>query len=204
MASSRQCISAILISLVAVAAASAADRVRIVSEGGINKDWEPVGAAPLAKAAYPAQEKNRARNVCVNLGYQLNKDGKTSDFSVIRAWSSDTPDTDAATDTVEPYVQAAAAAVATWHFQPTAGAKNNRVLYTSASMAFVGDSGGDPAEVRKRCEVPELRAYIEKRQAEELARGNLERSKMEKYQRENGPAEQAARANAQRQSQGRL
>jgi len=200
MANTSLRISTILLSLVAVAAVSAADRVRIVSEGGINKDWAPVGAAPLAKASYPAHEKHRSRNVCINLGYQLNKDGKTSDFSVIRAWSSENPDVDAAADAVDPFVQAAAAAVAKWQFEPTPDAKNNRTVYTSTSMAFIGEAGGDPADVQKRCEVLELRAYIEKLQAEELARGNLERSKMEKYQRENGPAEQAARANAQRQS----
>jgi len=198
----RSRVSVVLLSLVIVASVQAAERIRIVSEGGLDKDWVPAGNAPLAKAAYPAQLKDRSRDICVNLGYQVNKDGSTSDFSVMRAWSSENPEADAAPDAVDAFVQSAAAAVSQWRFERTPAASKNSVAYTSATLAFVGDKGGDAEQLRQRCAIPDLRSFITKAQNDAFKRGDVQKARLENYQRENPAALMIEANNAARQGNG--
>ena len=164
------------------AGAFAADKIRIVDTDVAAKEWVPLAGKPLVAAPYPALA-DKSRDVCVNLGYLINKDGSTSDFGVLRVWSSENPAVDASPKALQPFVQSAAAAASMWKFEVTPGANKDRVVYTSAPIAFVGAKGTPAAEVRQRCQVVDLRKFIAQAQQKALRRGDASKAAVDRDQR---------------------
>jgi len=160
-----------------------ASSMRIVNQEDVGGDWQPAGGKGLVKAGYPAGDKSR--DICINIGYQISKDGSTSNFSVIRAWSSENPDTDASADALTPFVQAAAATVSLWKFEPTATAAANREMYSSVAVPFVGTKGTPVDEVSGRCRVKDLKSYVQNEKNEAYRRGSLAKDKLDRYRRDN-------------------
>ena len=66
---------ALFASLAGASPASAADKVRVVNEGGIRDEWTLAPGAKLAAPGYPAAFANRGENVCMAIGYRINPDG---------------------------------------------------------------------------------------------------------------------------------
>lgn len=162
--------------LFALASAQAGETMRTVDEADIHRDWTPVS---VVKPVYPPQLADRSRDVCVNLGYLIKKDGTTSDFVVVQAWASGQPGAEYAMDTLGPFAQSAAAAVSQWHFTPAPGASPNRVMFTSTVLTFPGERGTDADALRNRCQVKDLNAFVAKAQAKVGRRGDSERAKLE-------------------------
>jgi hypothetical protein len=182
-----------LVALVAfglVTGAVAADKVRIADHDKIQKDWVPAANSPLMQAPYPQSVTDRSRDICVSLGYQINRDGTTSDFGVLRVWSSENPDVYGSADALQPFTQSAAAAVSTWKYEATPTAASNRVVYTSASVPFVGSRGTPVEQVRARCEITDLREFIAQAQQKAFRRGDANKAAIDRYQRNNAPRAQ--------------
>src|SRR5687768_14057954 len=100
-------------SLLLVGGVAAADRVDVVSENSENKIWAPP-PAPLAPA-YPAIVKDNDQ-VCVGVGYMIEKDGSTSGFIVLKSWSRAHGSGDKAAPAIDPFARNALAAVSQWKF----------------------------------------------------------------------------------------
>lgn len=65
--------------------ALAADKIPVVNEGGIARQWTLAPGALLPVPAYPEIYKSSGAEVCVAIGYLLNPDGTTSDFSLLKS-----------------------------------------------------------------------------------------------------------------------
>jgi len=156
-------ITTLMAGVVAVAVAApglAAEKVRIVNEGGIKDQWTLAEGAKLAAPGYRAGMVERGDNVCIALGYAINPDGTTSDFSVVKSWSSagaEQPD-----EYWDVFAQASAGAVSQWAFAPRPEVAEPRPTYTVATMQFMGKQPMDGAELRGHCRVDDLAAQLKR------------------------------------------
>ena len=128
---------------------SAADRIRVVAEGGIRDEWTLPPGYKLAMPVYPAARAEQRAEVCVAIGYLINPDGSTSDFALLKSWTS----ADISRSDLgywADFANAAAEALSQWHFQPRSEVKTPRPVYTVATMLF---AAGSPAS-RSHCAVP--------------------------------------------------
>ena len=156
-----------LLGLAVVVNASAADKIRIVNEGGIRDAWTLAPGAKLPVPASPkAYEADRAE-ACVAIGYLLNEDGTTSDFAMLDAWSAAEPkrDRDAYWAT---FAQDASNALAHWKFVPRPEVSSPKAVYTVATFLF---AASNPGELRKHCAIPNLALHlVEMRHDRKLSR----------------------------------
>jgi hypothetical protein len=159
--------------VIADAGALAAGRpVRIVDEGETARDWAPVGGKPLPPPGYPEGVAGNP-DACVAVGYLINRDGTTSDLSVLQVWSSQGDKVSADDASVKLLVQTAEAYVLRWKFEATPKAAANRVAYTSASIPFPGTGATDPEQLRSHCRITNLREFIAKARNEAGKRGYI-------------------------------
>ncbi len=154
---------------IAVALASAAvlakteERVDIVTEGGIGKHWGAAPGASFAAPGYPAAMKERAANVCLSIGYSLDpKKGEPSDLILLQSWSRDKDDHALTDKELDPFVQAAAAALSQWRFQAKETAMKNVHTFTAATMTFAGAESTRPDNLPGQCRIADLPAFVEK------------------------------------------
>ncbi|TKR30772.1 hypothetical protein FCE95_11780 [Luteimonas gilva] len=170
--------------LASAASVAAKDRIAIVDEGGIRKEWKLADGAKLAAPAYPAEFAARGDNVCVAVGYAIQADGSTSDFSLLKAWASSTDgDREPAPGFWEGFAQAAGAAVAQWKFAPRPEVAEPRPVYTVATMHFIGREAADPAALRARCAISDLAGYVQKQKWDKYQAGNLTKNELQRFQR---------------------
>ncbi|MFT3805689.1 hypothetical protein [Arenimonas sp.] len=147
-------------------AAGAAD-VDILPTGEALQRWQPIG-----KLAAPPAPPGDAVDTCVNLGFLVDRNGATSSFALLRGWSADT-------GRLDEYMRHSAAAVQSWRFQAADSNGKRRPVYTHASFVFLADAGGDAAAVRARCDVGDLRSYVEQAYGRNYRRGNLGKGQLE-------------------------
>ena len=148
------------LSLLACADA-AAERSRVVDEGGIRDEWMLAEGVQLAAPGYPAKYRDRGDSVCVAIGYAIDpKTGATRDLALLKQWTS--------AGTAEPeagyfdaYVEAAAAALSQWKFQPRPEVASPRRTVTVATMTFNGIDGTPPATLRSNCAIKDLSAFLQ-------------------------------------------
>lgn len=178
---------ALAVGLAATGIALAGGKTLFVNEGEVGQYWTATSAPNVAP--YPTQIADRSRDVCVSIGYQIDKQGKQGEYAVLRSWSSDKPDEDAPVD--DAFVQIAAGLISQWKFAPSPQGPAKRALYTSSSIVFVGDKKSDPAAVRRRCRIDDLDDYVARLQEKENRRGNLTKERMDRSQRENNLNERA-------------
>jgi hypothetical protein len=165
----------------------ASDHLIIVSEGGTGKDWKPAPDLAPASPAYPGVVADKSDQVCVSVGYLLNKDGSTSDFTLLKSWSAKHP-AGAELDTyVDPFARNALAAVQRWRFVPVREGSTPRAAYTSASFAFSTDPAADQSALRGHCGIDNLKAFIAKKQADAYQRGNLKKGEIDRDRVNNPP-----------------
>jgi hypothetical protein len=142
--------------LFAAAAALASGRITIVSENEAAQSWQPAPGALRVVAGYPKSAPDPSRDVCITIGYLIDNEGKTSNFVAMNAWSSVIGE-DKASPGLAPYVQNAAATVSLWKFAPVGKA---RQIYTSSSFAFAGSKALGEEEIRARCRIEDLPAFV--------------------------------------------
>lgn len=134
----------------------------VANEGRIGDRWMLADGATLATPVYPAHLAGRGDDVCVAIGYRILPDGTTSEFAVLKQWSSagdGQPD-----DYWRPFAEAGAEALAQWRFQERPGV-TARPTYTVATMVFSGTAGND-AGARDQCRIGDLAAVMQQRTSE--------------------------------------
>lgn len=162
----------------------AQERPRVVDEGGLRAEWTLVPGVPLAAPQYPAEFAARADDVCIALAYAVNPDGTTSDFSLVKGWTSSTA---GAREPVPGFwpasAQAGAAALSQWRFAPRPEVAAPQKTVTVATMLFTGRGTTDPTALRAHCAVRNLSALLTKLKRE-AASGSMARSEAERLSRE--------------------
>ena len=137
----------IALALAAGSGAQAQDRVRVVNEGGIRGDWTLAPGTQLSAPGYPGAFAKTGDDVCVAVGYRIQPDGSTSDFSLLKTWSSRSGEGEAVEGYWDAFSQAAVAALQQWKFAPAARGR----------QAHLGGHGGDDDLYRpavRRCGHP--------------------------------------------------
>lgn len=173
-------LSSLLLGAVVTAGATAADRASIISEGGAAAVWRPA-PGPKVVPGYPSTAADQAEDVCVSIGYLLNKDGSTSEFSLLKTWGAKTPDSVKGRSKLTPFAQLAMAAVERWKFVPAGGGGAEiQPVYTAASFGFSNNPAADKEQIRQRCVISDLSAFIAKAQQEAYKRGNLNKGRMDR------------------------
>lgn len=144
---------ACLAALVALPVA-AEQRIGVANEGGIGGKWMLPPGAQLAMPQYPPDFAARGDTVCVGLGYLLNPDGTTSDFTLVKAWNSATGGSEPAPGYWSAFAEAAGDALKQWKFQPRPEVTDPKPVYTVATFVF-GPQGAI-ASTRANCAVGSL------------------------------------------------
>ena len=83
---------AFVLGLAPAVGALAAERMTVVNERAVAKDWVPDPAKSRMLPGYPSTFADKTEDACVSIGYLLNRDGSTSDFTMLKSWGAKTPD----------------------------------------------------------------------------------------------------------------
>lgn len=147
--------------LVVCVSAVAADRVKVVNEGGIRDAWMLADGAKLAAPGYPAEFAPRGDNVCIAMGYSIKPDGSTSDFSLLKAWNTSSADKEPVEGFWNAFSQASANALSEWKFKPRPEVTAPQPTYTVATMTFMGKEAMDGAALRDNCKIEDLPDFVQ-------------------------------------------
>lgn len=158
------CMAIALATAPPAAAAPAADqRIGVANEGGIRGAWTLAPGAQLAAPEYPQAFLARGDAVCVGVGYLLNPDGSTSDFTMLRAWNSASGESEPDPGYWSAFAEAAADALKQWRFQPRPEVTDPKPVYTVATFVF--GAKGAMADLRSHCAIPNLAVRLRELQA---------------------------------------
>lgn len=150
---------------------AAADRVRVVNEGGIRDQWMLADGVNLAAPGYPADFAPRGDNVCMAVGYSIKPDGTTADFALLKAWTSSTGDKEPAPGFWDAFTQASAGALSQWKFKPRPEVSTPQATYTVATMNFMGKHATDVGELRGHCAIADLPTFVQQQQSNKFMAG---------------------------------
>lgn len=157
----RQCVavvlSSVLLTFAVQAPAQNRRQVDIVTEGQLGQNWRVADGVQLAGPGYPEGIKGSGQNACINLGYFIDKDGKTSDFTVVKSWGGRTQGDNLDAAELDPFVRASIFAVSQWQFTPKADDVGK--TFTSSTFVFT-DNGAERQTVRGQCSVTDLQALL--------------------------------------------
>jgi hypothetical protein len=142
----------LFVALVATMLPAFADnRIRIADEGKIGDAWSPVPATQLMPP-YPDQYAKDPEEVCLVVGYLVNADGTTSDFSLLKSWASGS-NSRSRKDFWTAFADLASRALAQWKYTPKDPA-TAKPVYTAATFVF--GKPASAAETKTHCEVSDL------------------------------------------------
>jgi hypothetical protein len=178
----------VALGLASVGVAIASSPPAIVSEGGASSVWRPAPDVPKVLPGYPSTAVDQSEDACVSIGYLLNKDGTTSDFSLLKVWGDKTQDSVEGRSRLTPFAQMGMAAVQRWKFVAAqTGHAEIKPIYTAASFAFSNNPGSDKEQLRKHCVIEDLSDFIAQEQAAAYRRGNLNKGRMDRARNMNPP-----------------
>lgn len=174
--------------------AIAADKYKIVNEGGIREDWAAADGAKFTAPGYPAVFAPRGDDVCLAMGYAIQADGTTDDFAIVKAWSSSRGEEEPVEGFWQAFEQAGATALSGWKFKPRV---NNRSVptYTVATLIFQGKGLVNMAELRGRCAVSDLKTAVQHAKSDRFMRGS-DKHQMEVHAQQMKQAQMRAAAAA--------
>lgn len=164
-------------------AGATADRVRIANEGGIRDRWMLADGVKLVAPGYPADFTARGDNVCMAIGYAIRPDGTTSDFSVLKSWTSSTGEKEPVEGFWDAFAQAGAGALSQWKFKPRPEVTSPEAVYTVATMSFMGREATDAAGLRGHCGISDLASLVQKQKWDKYQKGNREKNELERFRR---------------------
>jgi len=134
----------------------AADKIRVVNEGGIRDEWTLPPGFKLAVPTYPAEYAAQQAEACVAIGYLINSDGRTSDFALLKNWTSASVPSGSSREYWSAFAQASAQALSQWRFQPRPEVQAARPVYTVATLLFAAQT----PQLRARCAIHDLAASL--------------------------------------------
>jgi len=188
----------VLLALGSTLAAQAQDKVRIANEGGIRDAWTLAPGTTLAAPGYPASFAARGDAVCLAMGYRIQPDGSTSDFTLLRAWNGATGEQEPEAGYWDAFSQAGAAALSQWKFSPKTEAGMPKPVDTVATLVFAGKGESNVTALRGRCQVADLADFLENAKLKRNRRGDMNQHELERsysdQRRLEMRANQAARA----------
>ena len=177
-------ISMALALVLASAGAHAQERVRIANEGGIRGEWMLAPGVQLSAPGYPGAFAKTGDDVCVAVGYRIQPDGSTSDFSLLKTWSSRSGEGEAVEGYWDAFSQAAVAALQQWKFAPRPEVGKPTSVDTVATMTFTGLQSVDAATLRGKCKIEDLAAFLEQVKVDMAKRSDLNRHQIENSYRQ--------------------
>jgi hypothetical protein len=130
--------------------AAAADRIKIADEGKVTQ-WAPVPGTQLMPP-YPEAYVKDAEEVCLVIGYVVNADGHTSDFSLLKSWTSGSNSRSRKKFWAE-FGDLSSRALAQWRFVPR-DAASARPVYTATTFIFGAPQSA--AATKAHCAVSDL------------------------------------------------
>jgi len=167
------------------AGALAQERVRVVNEGGIRSDWTLAPGTKLSAPGYPGAFAKTGDDVCVAVGYRIQPDGSTSDFSLLKSWSSRSGEGEAVEGYWDAFSQASVAALQQWKFAPRPEVGKPITVDTVATMTFTGKQSVDAATLRGKCKIEDLTAFLEQVKIDMAKRSDMNRHQLDKtYQQQ--------------------
>ena len=137
-------------------AALAADSIRVVNEGGIRDEWTLPAGFKLATPTYPSEYAAHQAEACLAIGYLINPDGTTSDFALLKSWTSMNVPSRSAQEYWTAFAQASAQALSQWRFEPRPEVTAPRPVYTVATLLFAAQT----PQLRDRCAISDLAARL--------------------------------------------
>lgn len=132
--------------------------IAIANEGGIRNRWTLGGE--LALPVLPDGFAKAQRDVCVALGYQINEDGTTSNFRVLKQWNSETGGIEPVEGFWAAFVGAGADAVSQWKFTPRSEVGPPQPVFTVATLTWRTRTDSWPNQLRARCQISNLAAWL--------------------------------------------
>lgn len=136
---------------VALPAAAATDGIRIADEGKIGDQWSLVPGTQLMPP-YPQEYAKTPEEVCLVVGYLVNADGTTSDFSLLKSWTSGA-NSRSRKDFWAEFADLSSRALAQWKYAPK-DAASAKPVYTAATFVF--GTPGNIAATKEHCEITDL------------------------------------------------
>lgn len=161
--------------ILATTAAVASSRVLLVSESDLPRYWMP----QTVSHADPVTTV-QTQDACVNIGYLIADDGRTSSFVALKTWSDAAPGQALKSGQMQQLVQIAASGVSQRRFASVGG--KPRPVFTSATFAFGSSESEARDAVLSHCRIADLPAYV----ADAFGKGrksSLLRSEYEREQR---------------------
>jgi hypothetical protein len=141
--------------LAAIAAAAmpamAADRIPVVNQGDIGARWTIVPGTQLMPP-YPDAYAKDAEEVCMVVGYLVNADGTTSDFSLLKSWASGGDSRSRAKFWAD-FADLSSRALSQWHYTPKDPA-SAKPTYTATTFVFGNQANA--LATQEHCAVPDL------------------------------------------------
>lgn len=145
-----------------------ASGVDILSNDAALQRWQPVGVL-----AAPSSPPGTSADTCINLGFLIDRNGATSAFALLRGWSAGAQPGMTEDARLDLYARHAAAAVQAWRFQAAATNTKRRPAYTQTIFVFLANRDAEPAAVRARCDIGDLRAHIEQAYGGKYRQGSI-------------------------------
>lgn len=181
MALSRNIAIALMLVLASGTQAQAQERsISVANEGGIRGEWMLAPGGTLAAPGYPGAFASRGDNVCVAVGYRIRPDGTTSDFTLLKAWSSGSGENEPVEGFWDAFSQASVAALQQWKFAPRPEVAKVVAVDTVATMTFMGKQAEDAAGLRGKCKIDDLAAFLAQTKIDMANRSDLNRRQLEK------------------------
>lgn len=152
---------------------------RVLNEGRITPWWRLADGVDVVGPGYPEKSLSTRPDVCLALGYVIQRDGTVADPFVVKRWSSAAALDNAAW---EDFGRSAVGELQRWRFVPVEGAVA-RPTFTVATFFF---SGGETTAVdlREQCRIDDVHdALVNARQAA-YDRGSLNREWLDRAYRE--------------------
>ena len=162
------------------AAVAAQSSVRVANEGVIRDKWMLADGVTLSAPGYPASFATSGDNVCVAMGYRINPDGTTGEFTMLRGWNSRAGGKEPEPGFWDAFSRVSAGALAQWRFKPRPEAGVPRAVDTVATMTFVGKHAQDPVALRAQCKVKDLAAALNEAKVKIARRGDMNLHTMDK------------------------
>jgi hypothetical protein len=158
-----------------------ASRLEIASEEDGARQWQRSNRVP--PPAWPEQDAG-VDAACVNLGFRIERDGRTSGPMLLSAWAPEVPSTPEGQHRLAAFAQSAALTMSDWKYEPTAENRRERPLITNVVFVFAREAGTDLAGLRRNCLVGDLRDFLYRKAEEGYRRGNLNKGLIERRREE--------------------
>lgn len=174
--------AATLLAVAVAGAAFAGTTPAIISEGGANAFWRQV--TPDALPPFPANAPDKSEDACVSIGYVIQANGTTSDFAMLKSWSSKLDKEFPAGDAYSGFSRGAVASVMQRRYVPAqavAAGTGVTPVFTAATFAYSQRADADLQALRAHCVVEDLPGFVAKVQDKARKGGKgIRRAEMER------------------------